>query len=159
MDPLIEEEWTFYQAPRIPGGGVQAVRLPDPVDHFNSPCRGALCVAHFEAADAVEKEALLAHFADLSSEAQDAAARVGASLATPLAFAVLLENRDRPLELVLVAEVAEGGGKDLQAAVGACVSGCPSTGRKGRALLFGPPLWPEDKGRDMDKADKDTYPF
>jgi hypothetical protein len=181
VDPLIEEEWTFYQAPRTESMGVQEVQLPDPEAFFNVPqCRGALCVAHFAAADEAEKKALLEHFAKDSSATavQDAASRIilaagGSSAeASPpqeqgsLAYAALLENRDRPLELVLVAEASASASTttaaaaDLQAAVGACLGACPGTGlRRGRALAFGPPLWAGEAGTDLDKPDKETYPF
>ena len=82
----MEEEWTFYQVPRDPSSAATAATLPGPA-FFNIPSkRAALYITHLRALPS-QRALVLAHFADLATDA--------GGLVEANGYAILLENRFR----------------------------------------------------------------
>lgn len=145
MDRHIEEEWTFYS---LAEGCPHAQQLPDAATFFRDPASGGarsvLHLLHMRARDEARREELLLDF--------------GASLGQLGAeYAVLLENRSKRGELVLI---AEGGAPELAQRLTELTERMHALcSEVGGLLTFGGPLWPEDVDVEIGESRSDLESF
>jgi hypothetical protein len=170
IDHFIEEECTFYTAvsAAVDGSGPPLPLLLPPTSYFNdTTVRGELQVVHLKLEPGADRAAVLAHVGvdPVGGNGRMREALTPAGGGTPPAYAMLLQNRNRPNELALVLELATPESMhhtaDAMAAhVGTLLEAAACT--HSVVLRFSPPLWPEDMAVTADQVpledDATTFP-